>query len=141
MANGNGKGGRVKMGGTLIVSGPDIIERLAAGESVRFEEEHIEFDLRVKPGAVRKLEAFSPLVWFEDADVTITNDAMEHGGEIGRDVAIFITGADGKSVGFNVTATQVEALLRVLSSFVAASKACDELEQGLTVKAAPSAEA
>jgi hypothetical protein len=130
------KKGLMTMSGEIVVSGPDVIEQLAAGKQVMFDDGMGEFYLQVKPGNVRRIESFSPLVWADKANVVIENDAMEHCGEIGMDVAIFIKQSDERSVGFNISAAQAEALLHVLSNFVAASKACDELEKPYDVKAA-----
>jgi len=130
------KNGLMTMSGEIVVSGPDVIERLAAGEQVMFDSGMGEFYLQVKPGDTRRIESFSPLVWADSADVTIKNDAMDHCGEIGKDVAIFIESPNERSVGFNISAAQAEVLVHVLSNFVAASKACDELEKALDVKAA-----
>jgi hypothetical protein len=133
----NGKSdARIRVGGTIHLAGPDIIERLAKGESVRFCDEHAtELDLIIEKADKEKIVSFDPLVWIERADVSIHTDATD-GDEVSDNLAIFIDGKFDRSIGLNLSVEQAEVLGRILTNYVAAFKAKQELNKTWSVKAA-----
>ena len=134
----NGKSdARIEMAGTIHLAGPDIIERLAKGESVRFREGTngvAELDLVIEKADKEKIVSFDPLVWIEHADVSIHTDATD-GEEVCEDLCIFIDGKFDRSIGLNVSVDQAEVLARILSNFVTAYKAKAELDKTWNVNA------
>jgi hypothetical protein len=130
------KNGKMMLSGSFVFSGPDIIEQLARGEEVVFEDDHREIILKVNRAEKYSVDSFSPLAWAAAVDVEITNDALEQCDDIGKEIAIEIHGEGKKSVGFNINFAQAEALVQILQNFIAAGKACDELEKPREVRAA-----
>jgi hypothetical protein len=132
MAKQNGK---MRLAGTVHVAGPDLIERLVKGEEVIFEEDHVEFCLKVSKAPADKIVTFSPLVWLDAADVKIQTDARDDD-LIGEDLTLYLIEGKERSVGINVSVEQAEALARVLTNFVSMYRAKEELEKTISVNAA-----
>jgi len=125
----------VLMGGTIRFSGKDILERLARDGEVTIESgPAVEFTLEYEKSEHDQLVQFSPLAWFDDSDVSIHTDSGADE-PVGDNLAVYIEGPDGRSVGLCVSVDQADALARVLQNYVTAYKAKIELEKPIHVTA------
>ena len=124
----------IQLGGTVRFSGKDILERLARDGQVTIQTgKAIEFYLEYEKGEHDQVVEFSPLFWLDEADVSIHTDAD---GQVPETLAFYIEDSDKRSVGLNVSVPQAEALVSILSNFIAANKAGDELYKTVHVEAA-----
>ncbi len=123
------------LGGTIRFTGKDILERLAKDGQVTIDGgREAPFYLEYEKGEHDQLVEFSPLAWFDDADVSIHTDCKA-GDLIGDSLAVYIEGPDGRSLGLNVSVDQADALARVLQNYVTAYKAKMELDRAVHVVA------
>ena len=129
------RGGKMVLSGMIHVAGPDIIERLTRDGEVVIDQDKLEFILKVEHADEDRVVAFDPLVWIAEADVKIGIN-LDDGPDDMAAESLSISEREGKKVDLDISLAQAEAIIKVLSSYVAAYRAIETLDQDLRVNAA-----
>jgi hypothetical protein len=125
-----------QVGGTIHISGPDFKGKVARGERVMIEEDHVEFSLRVENSDKEKIGEATPWFSMEDADVEIAaHDTEDFGPETDR-LNVSFKGAAGRSFSFLINSAQARALNEILTNFVHACDSWEALKKVYPVSAA-----
>ena len=106
--------------GHLNASGPDLLERLRKGESVRFYKNKAEFDLQVSDSEKETLD-FDVWIPLSDSDeVTIETDVEDENLTLNGTFHIDIKDSKGGCVGITLSVDQVKTLKKLFEDYVSA---------------------
>lgn len=114
--------GKIRIGGTISVEGPDILKRLAEAkgdEGIIISEQGIEFYLRVKdaPGE-DSLKEVTPWFALYEGDVEITNDVNYDNESIDAIFGLMFTGKDNRKVEIHFSIDQARIAAEFLNAYV-----------------------
>jgi len=133
MANKNH--GKIHIGGTIHVEGPDLLRRLAEGAEVTFEEENMEFYLKVKNAAGKdSLKEITPWIALYKADVEITNDVNYDDEPVCETFGLMFKGKDGRRFDLHFSIDQARVAAEFLNAYVRAHDSQASLKRSVPVQ-------
>lgn len=119
--------GQIYMGGTFVFGGPDIANRLKAGEKIYFNNDHaVEATLGVEPRLADQIIKADPWLHLGDAEIEITTPDIEFAdGEL----PIEIRAGQNTGLGLVFNISQALELRDILNHFIAGYDAADMLSR------------
>jgi len=123
--------GKIFIGGTIHVEGPDMLKRFAEEGEITFEESEsaVEFYLHVKNGGQKdSLVEVKPWVNLAEADVEISTDAKDDD-PIDDLFTLMFKGPKGRTFCLQVSFDQARRIARLASGYVQAYDLWQTLKQ------------